>query len=127
MSDDHAMEAAVKAYVANFNAARLDGIVDLFAKDASVEDPVGTEPRIGHAALREFFGVGIAAGAKLSLDGPVRTAADHAAFAFHVTLEWDGATRRIDVIDTFRFDDNGKIVEMRAFFGPGNSSIVGDN
>ena len=38
--------------------------------------PVGTPPRVGQAALREFFAIGIAAGARLTLDGPVRCAAD---------------------------------------------------
>lgn len=41
------MTAVVQRYVAALNAGDLDGIVALFADDATVEDPVGSEPRRG--------------------------------------------------------------------------------
>jgi nicotinic acid phosphoribosyltransferase len=47
-------------------------------------------------------------------------AADHAAFAFSVHLNFAGGDKQIDVIDTFRFNDANQITEMRAFWGPGN-------
>ena len=120
MPSEEEMCAVVRAYVDNYNAEDLDGLVSLFAAEAQVEDPVGTPIKSGHAAIREFFGVGIAAGARLHLDGPIRAVSNFAAFPFHVTLEWDGAQTRIDVIDTFEFDDDGKVSKMRAFFGAAN-------
>lgn len=120
MLDTDRMVAAVEAYVTSYNRGDLDGVCAVFAKDAIVEDPVGTPPRVGQAALREFFAVGIQAGARLTLDGPVRCAADHAAFAFHVDLDWDGRATRIDVIDAFAFDAEGKVASMKAYFGPAN-------
>ncbi len=120
MLDTDRMVAAVEAYIGNYNRSDLDGVCAVFAEDAAVEDPVGTPPRVGQAALREFFAVGIAAGARLTLDGPVRCAHGHAAFAFHVDLTWDGRATRIDVIDVFAFDAQGKVTGMKAFFGPAN-------
>ena len=120
MSNAQTMTAAVQAYVDSYNASDLDGILSIFAEDATVEDPVGTPVKRGHEELRAFFGQGIEMGAKLTLDGPVRCAADHAAFPFHVTLELEGKSTRIDVIDVFRFDADGKVAEMRAFFGAEN-------
>lgn len=120
MLDTDRMVAAVEAYVTSYNRGDLDGVCAVFAEDAIVEDPVGTPPRVGQAALREFFAVGIQAGARLTLDGPVRCAAGHAAFAFHVDLHWDGADTRIDVIDVFTFDPHGKVTGMKAYFGPAN-------
>lgn len=124
MTDDQhgedGMEGAVKAYVARYNAADIDGIVALFAPDAVVEDPVGTDLKVGHDALRAFFAIGVGAGAKLALDGPVRVAGGYAAFPLQVTLEWDGQMTRIDAIDTFRFNADGTIAEMRVYFGPNN-------
>lgn len=114
------MEAAVHAYVAAFEKGNAEAAVALFAADARVEDPVGTPPKIGEAAIREFYTASMATGAKLILDGPVRVAADHAAFAFHVALNFNDQDMEIHVIDTFAFDADGKITEMRAFFGPGN-------
>lgn len=120
MVDADHMVAAVEAYVRNYNRSDLDGLCAVFAEDAVIEDPVGTPPHAGQAALREFFAIGISAGAQLTLDGPVRCAADHCAFALHVNLEWDGRATRIDVIDVFTFDAQGKVSGMKAYFGPAN-------
>jgi steroid delta-isomerase len=124
MIDAKTMEAAVRTYVISYNASDLDGILSIFGADATVEDPVGTPLKKGHAELRAFFAVGVKAGAKLHLDGPIRCAGDSAAFPFHVTLQWDGKGQRIDVIDVFRFGEDGKVAEMRAFFGPANMSAT---
>ena len=37
-----------------------------------------------------------------------------------VHLHWDGKDMVIDVIDTFAFDEAGKVKLMQAYFGPGN-------
>lgn len=114
------MAAAVHAYVDGFERGDLDAIVGLFADDATVEDPVGTPPKRGLAEIRAFYAGSLATGAKLELLGDPRCAGDHVAFPFAVKLEWDGRRQIIEVIDTFRFDEAGKITEMRAFFGPAN-------
>lgn len=114
------MEAAVHAYVEAFAKADPELAVAIFAEDATVEDPVGSPLKRGHIEIREFYQASMATGAKLILDGPVRVAQDHAAFAFHVPLHFEGKDMEIHVIDTFAFDAEGKVREMRAYFGPGN-------
>ena len=114
------LTAAVHAYVAGFAAGDPDAIAALFAEDATVEDPVGTEIRRGKPAIREFYAYSMSTGAKLELLGDPRCAADYVAFPFAVLLEWQGNKSRIEVIDTFRIDDAGKITEMRAYWGPAN-------
>jgi steroid delta-isomerase len=68
----------------------------------------------------KFYTESMATGAKLVLEGPIRVAAAHAAFAMQVRLHWDGKDMAIDVIDTFAFDETGKVKQMQAYFGPGN-------
>lgn len=114
------MIAAVHAYVAGFEAGDTEAIVALFAADATVEDPVGTPPKQGTEAIRQFYAQSVATGARLELLGDPRCAGDFVAFPFAVRLEWQGRKQVIEVIDTFRVDDHGKITEMRAFFGPAN-------
>lgn len=114
------MEAAVHAYVAAFAAGDAEQAAAIFAEDAVVEDPIGSPPRIGKAAIRQFYIESMATGAKLHLSGPIRVAAVHVAFAMQVRLDWEGRKTAIDVIDTFAFDEHGKIKEMKAYFGPGN-------
>lgn len=124
MADQAKMEAAVHAYVAAFAAGDPEQIVVLFAENGTVEDPVGAPIQQGHDAIRQFYTASMATGAKLQLEGPVRLTDEYAVFAFSVHLEWQGHAQRIDVIDSFRFDDNNKITEMRAFFGPANMHSV---
>lgn len=120
MTDAKTMEAAVHEYVAAFDAGSPERVAALFSDDASVEDPVGTEPKVGQAAILEFYAASMQTGAKLKLEGPIRVCGPYAAFAFSVLLNLGGKDMRVDVIDTFKFNDDGKVVEMRAYFGPTN-------
>ena len=120
MASSEQMIDAVHAYVDGFARGDIDALVSLFAPDATVEDPVGTPPKRGLEEIRSFYAMSIATGAKLELLGNPRCAADYVAFPFAVKLEWQGKRQVIEVIDTFRINDAGKITEMRAFFGPAN-------
>ena len=111
---------AIQTYIAGYAAADVDTILSIFAEDAVVEDPVGTRALHGKEALRAFFSVGIEMGAKLHMTGDIRCAGNSAAFVFAVELEFGGAPKRIEVIDVFCFNDFGKVIEMRAYWGPEN-------
>src|SRR4051794_27134149 len=114
------MVAAVKAYVDAFAQENLNAIVNLYADDATVEDPVGSPLHSGAEAIRAFYAKAVEMRAKLTLNGPVRTAGNTAAFAFTVDVPNEGAVLQIDVIDTFRFDERGRVSRMRAYWGPHN-------
>jgi steroid delta-isomerase len=120
MPDPIKMEAAVHEYVAAFDAGAPERVAALFAAGATVEDPIGSPPHVGHDAILGFYTASMQTGAKLRLEGPVRIAGDHAAFAFSVLLHMDGKDMRVDVIDTFRFNDANEVIEMKAYFGPTN-------
>jgi len=114
------MIAAVHGYVDAFDKGDPEAVVALFAPDAIVEDPIGTPPKVGHEAIREFYAASMQTGAKLRLEGPIRLATEYAAFAFRVELTMEGKSLTVDVIDTFKFNADGKVTEMRAYFGPSN-------
>lgn len=116
------MTKVVQAYVAAFAKKAPDEAISLFAEDGVIIDPVGSEPKVGRAAIREHYDGAMATGAKLTLDGPVRAVADCAAFAFHVDLAWEGQSMRFDVIDIFRFNKEGLVQSMEAYFSPANIS-----
>ncbi len=115
------MIAAVHQYVAAFEKGSLDEIVALFAADATVEDPVGSDPIRGTEAIRLFYSAAVAHGTKLRLDGPIRVTREYAAFPFIVVAIVEGQEIRVEVIDTFRFDADNRVVEMRAYFGAVNT------
>lgn len=130
---DH-MENTVQAYIDLFNAQDAEGIADLYAENATVTDPVGTPAKDGKAAILAFYTMAVKNGAKLAKQGQTRIAGNCAAFAFTVTVgamtnidegvavevELPKGGMRIDVIDTFVFDDEGKVTEMKAYWGPVN-------
>jgi steroid Delta-isomerase len=114
------MLLVVQSYIEAFDRCDGDALAQLYADDATVEDPVGSAPIIGHTAIRDFYGEVVLNKAKLTLAGPVRTAANCAAFPFECRFIFEGAYCRFDIIDVFRFDDHGKIKGMQAFYGPEN-------
>jgi steroid delta-isomerase len=118
MTDEDPKIACVHAYVAAFDAADASAAASLFADDATLEDPFGSEATRGHAAIHDFYARAMQGGAKLTLTGPPRLAGDAVAFPF--TANVPAANIAIDIIDVFRFDTAGKIASMQAFWGPGN-------
>jgi steroid Delta-isomerase len=120
MPNPEKMLAAVHAYIAAFDAADPDAVAALYAENCTVEDPIGSPIHQGRAAVRAFYAESMKTGAKLKLEGPVRMTADYAAFAFSVNLHYAGSAKRIEVIDTFKFNAENQVTEMRAFWGPTN-------
>lgn len=109
--------AAVHRYVEAFATSDMNIIRELYADNAIVEDPVGTEPKVGMAAILEFYEAGIGAGAKLELTGSPRVAGNSVAFPFRV--QW--GEMQIEIIDVFDFDESGKVCHMKAYWGPENT------
>ena len=112
--------AAVEQYIRGLNNRDMAAITDLYADDATVEDPVGSEPLKGKAAIIRFYEVAFSSGISARLDGSVRFAANHAVFPFVVELNPGNGEMRIEVIDQFTFNDDNKVIAMRAFWGEQN-------
>lgn len=110
----------VHAYVRALNAADLDAIVALYAENATVEDPVGSLPKVGHAAIRKFYAVSMAIPLVVALEGEIRVAERACAFSFSVSFSHKGRPTTIRPIDVFEFDADGHIQSMRAYFGAPN-------
>jgi steroid delta-isomerase len=108
--------AVVEKYMQAFAKNDLDLIKEIYADDATVEDPVGSEAHRGITAILEFYRQGMATGAKLELTGPPRCAGNAVAFPFCCTA----SGMKIQVIDVFEFNPGGKVVSMKAYWGPEN-------
>ncbi|HEY0951675.1 nuclear transport factor 2 family protein [Nocardioides sp.] len=106
----------VDRYVELVGAGTADEIVALYAEDAVVEDPVGSEPRVGHGAIRDFYATleGLDQATRLLA---VRIAGGEAAFHFEVATLADGVTYTLAPVDVMAFDDDGRITSMRAYWG----------
>ena len=93
----------------------VDAIVDLYAEDATIEDPIGSELRAGRDAIRAFYQA--AAGTiTMKRTGPVRVAGDEAATPLVVLIGPEGQQQALDVISVMTFDKESKIQTMRAYW-----------
>ena len=61
--------AVVEKYIQAFANNDISLIKEIYAEDATVEDPVGSEVRHGIPAIVEFYQQGFGAGAKLEITG----------------------------------------------------------
>jgi steroid delta-isomerase len=118
--DTSYMVETVKKYIDALNQHDISAIEDIFDSNASVEDPVGSDPRVGQKALRELYLNGFGINIKAELTGNVRCAGTCAVFPFFVILQGGDPPIKIEVIDVFEFNESGKVMSMKAYWGPDN-------
>ena len=103
---------AMESYVRLLAAGDTDGIMNLYGENPSFEDPVGDKPLIGRKAIRAAYTqVGPI---KAELVGPVVVAGLEG--AMRMSAELKEGNGFIDVIETMKFDNQGKIVSLRAYW-----------
>jgi steroid delta-isomerase len=123
MSLDKLITDAVNTYLSSFEKKDVDGILSVFADDCWIEDPVGSERKVGREALREFYQGAVSIGAKMTLESEIRIAGNQAAFGFQLDADLPNGKLTVRPIDVMVFDDQGKVTSMCAYFGPANQTI----
>jgi steroid Delta-isomerase len=115
--------ATVQRYLELIGKGSADDIVALFADDAAVEDPVGSEPYVGLQAIRSFFSTLESLERETELMS-LRVCRREAAFQFAITFDAGDARMRLEPIDTVVFDSDGKITSLRSYFSPSDVTPV---
>jgi steroid delta-isomerase len=123
MSLDELITDAVNTYLSSFEKQDVDGILNVFADDCWIEDPIGSERRVGKEALREFYQGAVGIGATMTLESEIRIAGNEAAFGFRLNADLPNGKLSVRPIDVMVFNDQGKVTSMRAYFGPANQSF----
>jgi steroid delta-isomerase len=106
---------AVNRYLETVSQGRPDDIVELYAEDGTVEDPVGAEVHIGREAIRGFYKAVEGANAKAEMV-TLRALGNEAGFFWRLMI--GGMT--IEIISVMTFNEDGKIASMKAYWGPDN-------
>lgn len=114
------IRAVVTRYMEAMSANDKEGYVALFAPDATIEDPVGTEVHTGHDEIRAFWDMVHTLSSSITLvpTGPPRVAGREVAFPMQAISEVGGSKLVVDIIDVFALDDECRITSMRAFWDP---------
>ncbi len=110
------LRAIVSRYIAAYNARDVKSILSLYHAKATMSDPIGLPPAVGHKAIAGLYQMGFDMNVSIAHDGAVRCAGSSVAFP----LIASAPTSRLEVIDVFDFGRDGKIVQMRAYWGPDN-------
>jgi len=115
MPDPDHIRRVYESYPGMVTGGKVDDILALYAEDATVEDPIGSELLRGRDAIRGFYEA--AAGAvTMKRTGPTRVAGAEAATPCVILMGAEGEQQALDVISTMKFDEAGKIIAMRAFW-----------
>ena len=123
MPSKEAITETVKRYLDLVATGKADDIAPLYAADATIEDPVGTDLRRGQEAIREFY-AGFQDAKKETELAELRVGAGEAAFLWHLTLDAGDTRTRISPISAMTFDDDAKITSMRAFWSPSDVKVL---
>lgn len=111
------IRAIVTSYVDMMCSSDVDGIMALYAEDATAEDPVGGEIKVGIEALREFYSFA-APQLHVELKGPICVSGNKAAFLLLAKHTMEDMVVYLDATDVFAFNDEGKITSMQAYWNP---------
>ena len=106
----------VERYVQLVETGPTSEILALYAADAVVEDPIGSDPRHGHEAIGQLYQALESMERKTELHA-ARVVGNHAAVSFTMVGEAGGHRMTLSAIDAMEFDGQGKIKSMRAYWG----------
>ncbi len=120
MPDEKQIAEVMQAYVDAVSGDDVEKILELFAGDGVVEDPVGSEPHVGHDALREFYQMAVDSVEKMVLEGNVRAREKWGACAMLAYPKGMDLRMVIETLDVMEFNEEGKITRMTAYWGDGN-------
>jgi steroid Delta-isomerase len=119
MPTPEANAATVNRYLEYAAKGQVDDIVELYADDATVEDPVGSEVHIGSQAIRGFYSA-IPQGDNGTDVLTLRALGNEVAFHWTLTINIGDAKMSIDIISIMTFNSDGKIASMKAYWTPEN-------
>jgi steroid delta-isomerase len=110
---------AVRRYLEFAAQGKVDDIVALYADDATVEDPVGSEVHIGRQAIHGFYS-NIPTGENATDIVTLRALTNEVAFYWALTVNLGEGKMRIEIISIMTFNGEGKIASMKAYWTPEN-------
>ncbi len=118
--------ATIEAYLAGWQTADKQSWLALFCDDATLIDPVGTPAHTGKQAIGAFWdrvrSTGMAMHPKLHR---VVVCGTEAVASFTMTSTTvTGMGMAVDIVDIFTLNDDGKIIELKAYWDDKCTSMV---
>lgn len=124
MPSAEAIADTVNRYIRLVAKGSADDLVELYADDATVEDPVGGEVHIGRQAIHGFYSALDNVERECELVS-LRVAGNEAAFQFRLTVSAGEGRMVIEPIDVMVFGDDGKVTAMKAYWSANDVTQLG--
>jgi steroid delta-isomerase len=119
MSDSQAKAAAIETFLSSYKVKDVPTRLAVLAEDIAFEDPVGSPPVLGKAAMKRYFDDTIAAGWDIDLvPKTIIVNGVEAASITEVTAGVGGHLATSTIVQVFGFDRTGKIKTLRVFMQP---------
>jgi steroid delta-isomerase len=118
--NDEQIANILQAYVDAVAGDDVEKVIELYAEDAVVEDPVGSDPHRGQEALRSFYQMAVDSVEKMTLEGNPRIRENWGAAAMRAYPKGMDLKICMETMDVMEFNDEGKITRMTAYWGDGN-------
>jgi len=124
MTTEHPARLASQRSMAAVAAGDREGWLALFTDDATVEDPIGVSPldpegngRLGKAEIAAFYDSVVAANpVSFEITSSFAAGNEVANVGVITTSFPDGSKAIVDGVYTYRVNDDGQIVALRAFW-----------
>lgn len=115
-------ETTIHAYAASITALDADAFVACFSPNCRIEDPVGGPPATGHDGARAFFTGFLPIISSIECRvGKIFATGNSVAFTWTMDARGAGGqTARVEGIDVFVFDQNGKILGSQGYWDAGS-------
>jgi steroid Delta-isomerase len=126
MPSPEQVRAALDAYAAAYNRNDRDAFLDVFADDGVIVDPVGTPAHEGREARGAFWDTVHQMTERITFDvKDVVVCGNEAAMVFSINAgSGEGGGVKIDVVDIFEVDDDGKVTLMKAYWDMSRATPV---
>lgn len=111
------MRSVVERYLTLVGGGTAEEITALYRDDATLEDPVGSDAHVGREAILTFYKVIEPIKRETELRS-FKAAGNVAVFAFRIVTYFDQMTVELEPTDIMEFDADGRIMRMRALWGP---------
>ncbi len=121
LSND-AAAAAVTRYLELVATGSASEIAELYAEDATLEDPVGADVISGREAIRAFYST-IEDLSMVTVLHTLRTCAGEAAFHFRVETDTGAGIATMEPLEVMTFSEEGLITSMRAWWSDADLSF----
>ena len=122
VTPDH-IRSVFHRYCKYMTEGDVEAIVGLYARDAIIEDPVGSHFCQGLDAIRQFYQWGFdwaGGGIRTELDGVIRVTRTAGACAMIAICDKIEEPIRVETLDVFTFNEQGRVTSMRAYHGADN-------